>query len=145
MKIKKIIPILAIICGIGFQGGVLVELILDSIEYPNISWGPILMPAYAFTTSLAFYGVLGLFDLTKIKNGKIFFWAAVIFSTMTLIVGSALLTGIAFYLVGGLIFVGLNFMTIFVFEKVGMNTTTLVTNIFLILITPFTALFPLLR
>ena len=88
MKIKKIISILAIICGVGFHGRFLVRLIQDSIKYPNVSWGPFLMPAYAFTTSLAFYGVLGLFDLTKIKNGAILFWATVILSTMILVVGS---------------------------------------------------------
>ena len=141
MKIKKIIiSLLAIICGIGFHGRFLVRLILDSIEYRNVSWGPMLMPAYAFTTSLTFCGVLGFFDLTKTKNGTIFFWAAIIFSTMTLVVGGALLPGIPFYLIGGLIFSGLNFVAIFVFENVGINRITAAINIFLILITPFTAL-----
>jgi len=104
MKIKKIIiSLLAIICGIGFHGRFLVRLILDSIEYRNVSWGPMLMPAYAFTTSLTFCGV-------------------------------------PFYLIGGLIFAGLNFVAIFVFENVGINRITAAINIFLILITPFTAL-----
>jgi hypothetical protein len=140
MKIKKIISILAIICGVGFHGRFLVGLILDSIEYPSVSWGPILMPAYAFTTSLTFCGVLGFFDLTKTKNGLIFFWAAIIFSTMTLVVGGALIPGIPFYSMAGLIFVGLNFIAIFVFENVGVNRITAAINIFLILITPFTTL-----
>jgi hypothetical protein len=131
---RQTISALAIILGLTVHGRFLFILIADS-QTDGEGWGLLVIPAYSFLTSLVLYGVLGLFDLNKIKRGQTYLWTVTIISTFTLLMGG-LYMPLREYTICALIFIGLNTLPFMIKRGFNLNMVPFTINILTLLVTP---------
>lgn len=140
LKLRQVIAVLAIISGGVFHTRKLNKLIHQFLAYNGVHLDDVALPFYAFTTSLALFGVLGLFDLNRFKSTEAVTWILAIFSASMLVAGG-LVFSMGYYLFGALIFLGLNLVPHVLSRNMGIpvnpNIVPLSINIFVILATPF--------
>jgi hypothetical protein len=133
--IKRVVAILAIVVGIAVHGRILVRLIFDMTTHEH-SYGPVFLPAYSFMTSLILFGLLGIFDLNQIKNGKAFLWTLIAISA-TILMGWRIYIPIDAYFIGGIIFIGLNALPFMIRKQPNLNAITLTVNSMTIVVALF--------